>query len=184
MSASHDEFSTYFRKEGFTTFTNITLRDKCGFIRFTSQADADLFAEHFSDRTFKGEPLRIEKCSGSSQFYGVGDKTLCLSGFPAGAISERHVYYRLLEFGFIRRVRVEGNVAYVEFDTVQEAHDLLHRFPIIEINDIEVHVSRAEGEQNHDARALSVPLKELIPPDHAFWSYLRDLVYDSTWHLK
>jgi RNA recognition motif-containing protein len=176
---TQQEYEDFFRSEHFDNYTDINLRVKDGFVRFATRAEVDLFVDHFSNMTFKGQKMRVEK----SRPQASGCKTLHLSGFSAGAISERAIYERFLDFGFIRRVAVKRDFAFVEFDTAEEAQGVMRLVRTVNIDGEMIRVAFARTEHKVDPQNLTIPLKELIPLDHPFWYQLQDKLYDAPPHV-
>ncbi|OHT03155.1 hypothetical protein TRFO_06825 [Tritrichomonas foetus] len=173
--ASAAEYEELFKNEKQNTYTDLNFSSKHGFVRFTSQADADLFIEHFNNFSFKGQPMWAEK---SRKQLNTG-KTLYLSGFTQTPISERSIWEALCDHGFIRRISAKRDFAFVEFDTPDEAQNVLDQFPTIIIDDQQIRLSFARNEHNPK---LTIPLKELVPLDHPFWFQLQEMLYEQMPH--
>lgn len=173
--ASEEEYKDLFKKEKQNTYIDINFSSKHGFIKFPSQAEAELFIERFNNYNFKGQSMWAER---SRKQVNTG-KTLHLSGFTQIPISERSIWDALCDHGFIRRISAKRDFAFVEFDTSEEAHYVLEKFPTINIDDQQIRLSFARNEHNPK---LTIPLKELVPLDHPFWFELQEMLYDQMPH--
>ncbi|KAH0794970.1 hypothetical protein GPJ56_001096 [Histomonas meleagridis] len=172
---SLEEYDELFRREKFDTFVDLCFIGKHGSIKFPSQAEADLFIEHFSNFEFKGQQMWAEK----PRRLQNGVKTLHLSGFTPGNLSERSIFFALSGAGFIRRISGKRDFAFVEFDTPEEAQNVLKQYPTIQIDGDLIKLSFARTEHNPK---LTIPLKELVPLDHPFWYQLQEMLYEQTLH--
>ena len=173
--ATEEEYEELFKKEKQNAYTDMNISTKHGFVRFASQAEAELFIERFNNYSFKGQTMWAEK---SRKQINTG-KTLYLSGFTQTPISERSIWDALCDHGFIRRISAKRDFAFVEFDTSEEAHYVVDNFPTINIDSQQIRLSFARNEHNPK---LTIPLKELVPLDHPFWFELQELLYDQTTH--
>jgi hypothetical protein len=171
---TQQEYEEFFKSEGFGHYTDLHIRSRDGFIRFATQSDAELFLDHFLNITFKGQKMRVEKTRSTPS----GGKALHLSGFTPGLLTERAIYERMLEFGFIRRVALKRDFAFVDFDTVEEAASVVRERRFIEISGETVRVVFARSEPKMETK-LTIPLKELVPLSHPFWYQLQDLMYEA-----
>jgi hypothetical protein len=87
----------------------------------------------------------------------------------------------MLEFGFIRRVAIKRDFAFVEFDTVEEAAKVVRQGRFIDIDGEPVRGVFARSEHKVDTN-LTIPLKELVPLSDPFWYHLQDMLYDVPGH--
>jgi hypothetical protein len=173
------EYDDFFKSERFDTYTDMTVRAKEGSMRFATRAEADLFLEHFQGVVFKGQKMKVEK----TRPVPAPVKTLHLSGFAPGRLSERTIYNRMLEFGFLRRVAIKRDFAFVEFDTIEEAARVVRQYRFIDIGGETVRIAFSRSEPKVETR-LTIPLKELVPLSHPFWFQLQDALYEAGSHSQ
>jgi hypothetical protein len=171
------EYDAFFRSERFDTYADRTVRAKEGSVRFAARAD--LFLEYFHGMTFKGQKMRVEK----TRPLPAPVKTLHLSGFAPGNLTERAIYNRMLEFGFLRRVAIKRDYAFVEFDTIGEAARVVRQWRFIDIGGENVRIPFSRSEPKVETR-LTIPLKELVPLSHPFWFQLQDALYEAGAHAQ
>jgi hypothetical protein len=176
---TQQEYEDFFHSEKCDTYTEIIIRPKEGWIRFATRAEADLFLEHFHGITFKGQRMRVEKSRPSAQPC----RTVHLSGFTPERLTERAIYKKMLEFGFIRRVALKKDYAFVDYDTVEEASSAVRHGRSVEIAGEAVRVAFARSEHKMETR-LAIPLKYLVPLNHPFWYELQERLYDAGPHFQ
>jgi RNA recognition motif-containing protein len=176
---SQQDYEDFFKSENFDTYTDIVIRVKEGSVRFATRAEADLFLDHFHNIQFKGQKMKVEK----TRPLPSPVKTLHLSGFTPGRLTERAIYNRMLEFGFLRRVAIKRDFAFVEFDTIEEAARVARQFRFLDIGGETVRVAFSRSEPKAETR-LTIPLKELVPLSHPFWFQLQDRLYEAGNHFQ
>jgi hypothetical protein len=173
------EYEELFRNEKVEGIIDVVIRRKYGILRFMRQSELDLFMGKFSGYMFKGQKMYLEKAEQSQGF----STTVHLSGFVPGSISERGVYEKFLHFGFIRRVSIKQDSGFVEFDTVDEAKNVVRQHRTIDVNGVSVKVAAGHNEPKFsDKEGPTIPLKELIPLDHPFWYRLQDMLWEGGAH--
>lgn len=173
--APQAEYEELFKKEGYDDYTDINIREKFGFVRFSTQARVDLFINKFNRYMFKGQQMRSSR-SRSSTPTG---KTLHLSGFDPELLSERAIYKVISPYGFIRRITGKRDFAFVEFDTHVDAQNVINEFKNQNkciINGCHIKIAFARNEHHIDQQNLSIPLSMILPEDHKFWTRLQSIL--------
>jgi RNA recognition motif-containing protein len=167
------DYEELFRSENIKSCVEVGFRNKMGFVRFATQAEADIFVERFDGYVFRGQKIRVEKTRQTS----YRSKAVQISGFAPGSVTERDAYGAFLPFGFIRRVSVNPDFGVVEFDTQEEAQNVLKQYRTIEVHGQILTVGPALI-RDDDKQNLTIPLKELIPLDHPFWYRVQDMMWE------
>ncbi|KAH0786013.1 serine/arginine-rich splicing factor RS31-like isoform X2 [Histomonas meleagridis] len=178
ITATKEEYEALFQKMGFGDYTDINIRDKYGFVRFASQAKVDLFIESINGYVFNGQKMR----SSRSRPQPPTGKTLHLSGFNPNLLSERSIYNELSPYGFIRRITGKRDFAFVEFDTHEDALNVMNTFKKKhyewEISGCFVKMAFARNEHRIDTQNLSIPLSAILPENHKFWYHVQKILSD------
>ena len=169
--AEEKEFVDLFHSEGFPVISDFRLQ-KFGTLRLRSEAEAKAFIQKFNGYMFKGTELYAKPLP-QPQFV----KTLYITATDDNAISERHLFNLIAPFGFIRRISSRKGFAFVEFDTCKDAQNANRELKKME-SQWGIRVSYARSEHKCDLSTLTIPLSDLIPPNHPFWYKLQDMLYD------
>ena len=155
------------------SYLEIAIKQACGLLRLTSTASAELFCRRFNGYKFRGTSL---KCEIARVLPMPGDKTIKLAGIEGSDITERDVYDAMRQFGFLRRVFVKGDCAYVDFDTTDEAKRFTEAHKSIEIGNTTLKAERISCKEAQSFSTFPIPLSELIPCDHPIWHKLNELL--------
>ena len=124
---------------------------------------------------FKGQQMR----SSRSRANTPTGKTLHLSGFDPDLLSERAIYKEISPYGFIRRITGKRDFAFVEFDTHEDAQNVINEFKNRSkciINGCPIKIAFARNEHHIDQQSLSIPLSMILPEDHKFWTRLQSIL--------
>lgn len=171
--ATKDEYEALFRGEQYDNYTELILREKCAFLRFSAAAVADAFVRRFDRFSFRGRPMQ---CEIARVVPMTGDKTIKFTGFGENAPTERDVYNAVRRFGFIRRVSVRQDCAFVDFDTINEADNFYNNSSTLLVDGIPLSVRRVTRSEAKECETFGIPLSAILPPEHPFWFRLREMI--------
>ena len=170
---SKDEYEQLFNDHRIDSITDFALHTKCGLLRFSSAVGADMFIHEFKGHTFKGQPIR---CEIARVLPVPGAKSVKFTGFTKGQISERDLYEVMRQFGFLRRVFLQEEQAFVDFDTADEASSFLESHQNIRIGEADLLVQKMTEQDIEKSSNLGIPLSSILPREHPFWFYLQEVI--------
>ena len=176
---TEDEMKAAIAQPGVPPCHSIILHDKFGFVRFTSQASAELFAEKLNGAEINGVKIHVE-LSKKARLENVPPcRRLYISGYAGKSrdVTERDIWNVAAPHGFVRRVTFQSTYAFVDYDTVDEAVHALAEINRATINGRKLVASFAKTIPRASNSAMSIPLTDLVPPESAFWTYLSDVVH-------
>ena len=180
LFGTEDEMKAAFAQLGVPPCHSIILHDKFGFVRFTSQASADLFTEKLNGVEINGVKLHVELSKKGRLENGPPSRRLHISGYAGKSrsdVTERDIWNVAAPHGFVRRVVFQSTYAFVDYDTVDEAVHALAEINKATINGRKLVASFAKTIPRASNSAMSIQLTDLVPPGSEFWTYLSDVVH-------
>ncbi|OHT16691.1 hypothetical protein TRFO_41629 [Tritrichomonas foetus] len=173
LFGSAEAMKDLFEKEGFQCIHSIKLHDKYGFVRFRSVSEAQLFVNHF-DKFDTGRATLTVQISPKTVVNHPPCKRVYLSGYDMRSVTERDIYFLCAPLGFVRHISFHHEYSFVDYDTIEDASnavDLLNKQPM---KGKLIAASFAKSAPPLDFSNLTIPLTDIIPGDHEFWTILSD----------
>lgn len=171
--ATADEYEDLINAERMGPYEVVILREKCGFVKFRTNTAATRFIHHFSGFLFRGQPMR---CEMARVMATPGEKSIKLTGIPETGVTERDIYNAIKRFGFLRRVAIKGDKAFVDFDTSEEAMMFLSNNRSITINGNKILIENLTNEDIQEGRKMGVPLSAILPLDNPLWFKIQEML--------
>jgi len=171
----NEDYEKYFKANGFEN-VEVEIKGKYAFARFPTQAEVDQFIRQFNGVVFNDTKLNVSVPISRNRSIRV--KTLHVSGLQESSLTERDLYELVSPIGFLRRISWKTGFAFIEFDTIEDAQNVLDFLKSPECKYSKIKVEYARAEHRVGDIKLSIPLSDLIPENHRFWYKLQDMLYD------
>ena len=163
LFGSAEAMKELFEREGFTNIHSIKLHDKYGFVRFKSVGEAQLFVQHF-DKFDTGRATLTVQLSPKTVVNHPPCKRVYLTGYDTRTVNERDIYFLCAPLGFLRHISFHPEDA-------SNAVEQLNKQPL---KGKIIAASFAKTSPVTDFSNLTIPLTDIIPSNHEFWTILAD----------
>jgi len=161
--------------EGFQGVISINIHNSTCFLRFRTESELNAFVDHF-----KGFSLNNTKYFANVSKKRVYEYPPCSRIFVAGIdsdkITERDLYFHFSPYGYVKHIKKERTHAFIDFDNVQDAKEIMKNLVDIPIKGVSVELSYAHTAPVTDFTDSIIPLTDILPPDHKAWQYLVNLI--------
>jgi hypothetical protein len=173
LFAAPDKIRELFVSEGFPTLHSIKIMDHCGFARFPTMTDAQLFADHFNGFT-TGAVTLFAELSAKKVWTTPPSRRVFLTGFDAGSLTEREIWKIASPMGFLRRIFIHSDYTLLDFDTVQDAEMAIEGLNKTVFRGKLFLAQFGKPPPYADVPKLTIPLTDILPPEHEFWNELAE----------
>lgn len=173
LFGSAEAMKELFEREGFTNIHSIKLHDKYGFVRFKSVSEAQLFVQHF-DKFDTGRAILTVQLSPKTVVNHPPCKRVYITGYDTRSVNERDIYFLCAPLGFLRHISFHHEYSFVDYDTVEDASNAVEQLNKQPLKGKIIAASFAKASPVTDFSNLTIPLTDIIPSNHEFWTILAD----------
>lgn len=173
LFGSAEAMKELFEHEGFSNIHSIKLHDKYGFVRFKSVSEAQLFVQHF-DKFDTGRATLTVQLSPKTVVNHPPCKRIYLTGYDSRTVEERDIYFLCAPFGFLRHISFHHEYSFIDYDTIEDASNAVEQLNKQPLKGKIIAASFAKASPLTDFSNLTIPLTDIIPSNHEFWTILAD----------
>jgi hypothetical protein len=120
------EMQKYIESRGFDEFLRFTgYSDHCE-VTFPTAECARNFRDSFDGKTIRGHVIEVRVLRPAGQPRtrrppGMRSRTIAVSGYPPGLLTDRNLWDHFCRLGFVRQIECCGSTGYIQFDTEDDA---------------------------------------------------------------
>ena len=172
--ASKEEFEELFKELKVDDYIeNVVASERSAKLRFKTEAAAQVFINTINNYSYKNNVLFAKLTDRAGPQQPIDPKTLFIQGFDE-TTTERDLYMYFSRFGFLRKVSLRRNYAFIQYDTPDEAKQIyMDRNKIsIKGQHLKIHYANKDSSKP-ETPPLYVPLEDVLPADSHFWATLK-----------